>query len=536
MHIFINDYILCIKDKEFMKVLKKHKNIVILILLTLVFFSSSLVITSDSTHYLKYVNILEHNAPFSSWDIVRGPIFPIIISINNFLFGRSGLGMMAGMYIFYLLYCLIIYAFSNILFKKSNHKNILITVLCIFCIVNPLILGYFHTMLTEYVAITLTMGSLYMGWKWYQIKTRKEQILYGLYFCFGISFSYFLKQPYICCVLIPMVISIAYSLIINKKNSNKTYYFGTLFIAIIMLIISSISWNKFLEIKGVNLKTGRDSSGMLSTQLLNSIDGYKITKINNYEKIKNDKYLTKTEKKAIKKELQKHKKVMILNIYNGKKLLEKDFLRINKGNKASGKDTILEIANTFFKHPSIVIRSYSKNYCGLSSICIIESEDGIQYHVTDKMELIKMFENEIIPFKSFRYEDKYIYYPPERKEFVDEYIFPINQGLISKLITYLFLPTSILFKLVTFLSLIYIIILVTIRIIFRKCLKKKELYLLSLMFLSFSFLTIVANALSGAMIDRYSVICFIPGLLGFIGTILFTISNLNKKEKINKKI
>ena len=516
-----------------MKLLKKHKNIIFFFLLTLVFFSSSLVITSDSTHYLKYVNILEHNAPFSSWDIVRGPIFPLIIYINNFLFGRSGMGILVGMYIIYLIYCIIIYKFSKILFKKEKHENIFRNILFIFCIINPLILGYFHTMLTEYVAVTLTMFTLYMSWNWYRIKTKKEKILYALYFCFGLSFSYFLKQPYICCVLIPMVISIVYSFIINKKSNNKLYYFGTLFIAIIILIVSSISWNKFLELKGVNLKTGRDSSGMLSTQLLNSIDGYKMVKVDNYDKIKNDKYLTKKEKQAIKREIKKKKKVIILSIYNGKKLLEKDFLKVNIGNKASGKDTILEIVNTFFKYPNIVIRSYSKNYCSLSSICIIESDDGIQYRVTDKMEFIKMFENEIIPFKSFRYEDKYIYYPPERKEFVDEYIFPANQGIISKMITYLFLPTSILFKLMTFLSVIYIILLVAIRIIFRKTLKNKELYLLSLMFLSFSFLTIVANSLSGAMIDRYSVICFIPGLFGFIGTILFIKGNINKK--VNKK-
>ena len=68
------------------KILDKYKFILVLLVLVIIFFSSSLVLTFDSTHYLTYVNILEGNAPFSSWDIVRGPVFPIILYIIGYKF------------------------------------------------------------------------------------------------------------------------------------------------------------------------------------------------------------------------------------------------------------------------------------------------------------------------------------------------------------------------------------------------------------------------------------------------------------------
>ncbi len=402
--------------------------------------------------------------------------------------------------------------------------------LCSYCFINPIVLGYYHTLLTEYVAITLTMSSLYMSWKWQKIQTKKEQVLYSLYFIIGLTFAYFLKQPYICIILIPMIISIIYSLIIKKKNPKKIYYFTTLLTSIIVMIFSIFLWNKLLEYKEVNVKTGRDSSGMLSRQLLNAIDGYKVNVIENYEEIKSDKYLTKKEKKNIKKVLDSKSKVLIITIHNGKKTLEKDFLTVKSGDQASATDALLEIANTFFKYPKIVIRSYSKNYCGLSSLCVITSENDIMYSVSNHIDLLHMYENERIAYKTFRKEQKYFEYPEETEEIVSYYISPINQGIIARLITYTFKITSILFKFSIFLSGLFIIILIAFRIRIKKRIKDKELYLLSIMLLSTAFLTTVANSLSGAMIDRYSAICFIPSLLGFVGMVIFISKNINRKE------
>ena len=509
------------------KIIKNNKLLIILLVLVIIFFSSSLVIVFDSTHYLTYVNILEKNAPFSSWDVVRGPIFPIIITLNNWLFGRSSLGMLLGMFIFYILYCLITYKIIVEIFKDTKYNKILIFIFCAFCFFNPIVLGYFHTMLTEYIAITLTMTSLYLGWKWKDVKTKSEKILYSLYFIFGLAFAFHLKQPYLCTVFVPMLFSIVYAFL-NKNK--KMYYISTLIVSIIVLFASILMWNSFLKSKGVDFNTGRSTSDMLSSQLLKAIDGYTIKEIDSYNGINKDKYLTKKEKKEIKKIIKVGNKAYLINIYDNNKLLEKDVIEI-ESNGPSSTDAVFEITKTFFKYPDVIAGAYAKNYCGLTSVCIISSNDGINYKVTNKLELVKLFENDIIPFKSFRYEEKNFPYPEERNSFVKDYLSPVNQGFISKLITLTIKPTSILYKFVTLLSLLFAIVLVTVRIIKRKVLNNKDLYLISLMLLMFSILTMIANAIVGAMIDRYATVCFMPGLLGITGTILFIIKNTGKNSK-----
>ena len=512
------------------KVIKNNKYLLALIILIIVFFSSSLVLTFDSTHYLGFVDIFEKTKPFSSWDIVRGPVFPFILYVFDLLFGKSSFGMLLGMFIFYIAYCIIFYNFSTFVFQDSKKKNIWIPIVCAFVFFNPIILGYYHTMLTEFVAITITSITLMMAWKWWQTDTKKSKILYSAYFIVFTSISYFLKQPYICTVLIPMLISIIYGIIKDHSKKNILYYASTFVLTVIFLLVSMTSWNMILERNGVNVNTGRDSSSMLSKQLLNSIDAYKVKTVNDYENIQKDKYLSKREKKEIKKVLKDNNSVFIISIYDKKKLLEKDYLKVTKNNHPSGKDTIIEIIKTFFKYPKLIIETHAKNYCALSSVCVIESEDGVMYHVTNQLDILHLFENSYIPFKSFRNEEKVFDYPEERYESVKYYVVQRNQGLISKVMTLTFVPTTLIFEFVILSLNIFLILLLVFRIKNRKKLKKYNTYLLSFMMLSFSFITLMINDWVGSIIDRYAVICFIPGLMGIIGTIEFIKEN-NKTKR-----
>lgn len=349
-----------------------------------------------------------------------------------------------------------------------------------------------------------------------------------MYFIIFVTLSYFLKQPYICTVFIPMIISVVYAIINNHSKKNIIYYLATFIISIIVLLISIPSWNSFLKYKGVDINSGRDSSSMLSKQLLNSIDAYKVDIVNDYSDIKSDKYLTKKEKKVVKKEIKNNNIIYIISIYKNKKIMEKDILKVNDTNYPSGKDTILEIISTFIKYPSVIAKIHAKNYCALSSVCVIESEDGVMYHVTNKLDMLHMFENNVIPFKSFRNEEKVFYFPEERYESVKNYIVPKNQGIISKIITKTFIPVTLVFEFVIMTVGLFLIILIGVRIKKRRIIKDYNMYLLSLMMLTFSFSTLLINDWVGSIIDRYAVICFIPGLIGIIGTIIFIKNNRYK--------
>ena len=67
------------------------------------FVTFPMIMTYDSSHYMGYVEILEGKMPFTTWDIVRGPVFPILIFLSNFFFGKTAFGLVLFALIFYLI-------------------------------------------------------------------------------------------------------------------------------------------------------------------------------------------------------------------------------------------------------------------------------------------------------------------------------------------------------------------------------------------------------------------------------------------------
>ena len=207
------------------------------ILLVVIFFSIRLVITYDSAHYLNYVAIFENNAPTSSWDIVRGPIFPVIIFSFNILFGKTGTGFLVGMFLFYLLFVLFCYKICQKIFFHYKHKTIIQnTILAILCL-NPLIFGYFHTMLTEFIAITITTINIFIAFKWLNCDVHRKShlILYSLYFALNLIICYHLKQPYIIIAFIPLLVASIISIANHHTIKNIIYRISTILISILLL-------------------------------------------------------------------------------------------------------------------------------------------------------------------------------------------------------------------------------------------------------------------------------------------------------------
>ena len=91
------------------KVVKDNFFLFMMILLTIFYFEYSVTISYDSAHYMSYVNIFEGNLGWNNWDVVRGPIFPIIIHVGNILFGKTSQGLIMNTYIYYLIMLLLIF-------------------------------------------------------------------------------------------------------------------------------------------------------------------------------------------------------------------------------------------------------------------------------------------------------------------------------------------------------------------------------------------------------------------------------------------
>ena len=72
--------------KKIFEYIKNNKQLILFFVLATVFFSFSILILWDSAHYLSYLSILKGNLKWSTWDPVRGIIFPAILRFTNIIF------------------------------------------------------------------------------------------------------------------------------------------------------------------------------------------------------------------------------------------------------------------------------------------------------------------------------------------------------------------------------------------------------------------------------------------------------------------
>lgn len=77
--------------------MKNKKTIIgmlLAIFITMMFFTYQIVITYDTSHYLWLTSLLTKNGDFGTWDVARGPVFPMFIRICNIFFGQSSAGIL----------------------------------------------------------------------------------------------------------------------------------------------------------------------------------------------------------------------------------------------------------------------------------------------------------------------------------------------------------------------------------------------------------------------------------------------------------
>ena len=474
------------KSTCFLDFLKKHKRIILLSLLAIIFFSFSVILTYDSGHYLGYVSILEDKTPASEWDIVRGPVFPLIIHLSNLLFGRTSTGFLICLFIFYISYSLICYIIiKTTIDKNSKRSKIAKACLLSFVLLNPLIFGYFHVMLTEFVSITITMLSILIAYRWIfvDINNRKKTVLYAAYFIISTVFCWHLKQSYLIVTIAPLIISAIIAIANNRKKANVIYRSVTIFTSIIFLFLSIVAWNGILDLAHVNKNTNRDTSSLLSTQLLKVYD--------------------------IPSEKEDNASVSV-------------------------KDAVFAVVGEFFSNPGKVTSTYLKNYCGLISLCVITTEDSVDYIATSKLDLIHTYENTSIGYATFNRPDNIFSMKEEMFARASSYSAPISKTPITKVMRLLSDPTNIIFKISTLLCLPFFIILMIVHCKNKNKIKvDKKVYYLSVLLLGTASCHLLFNTAVGLFIDRYAIEAFIPSTLGITGAIIYinTIRNANRDLK-----
>lgn len=474
--------------------MNKKKNILIimvLIILTMMFFTYEVVITYDTSHYLWLTSLLTDEGDFCDWDVARGLVFPLYIRICNMLFGQSTIGVLVGMFIFYiamLVFCYLIYkdTIKNEECFSKKMKYILGFLFFILVVINPILIGFYHTLLTEFFGVTLGVIGCYLAWKWLDIDFKENKLKYIVYtilFSLLIVIAWHLKQPYVTTILYPLVIATVLSLIRNINWKNILQRLVTVLFSIIILVLSLNIWNMLLEYKNVELKEDRTSGGFFASGLVRGITGGYI--------------YTEVE-------------------------------------EVSSTSEALKIAmEELFTNPIGVFSSYLRNYLATISIYQLDQEQNV---IIENIDLTGATpEIGAIGFRIYNYgientfplsNDLNVYATPYRE--VNKPIVAINY-IMTKLKT----PVVIAMK-ISFLCL-PILLIGSIVFVFRTKKRYQEKYNKLIDFITisfgFSFLHIMTHAALAATIDRYTLPAIAPTFIGIILLIYAIVYRKNYKIK-----
>lgn len=488
----------------------KNYKVIFLLILFFFFFSFPILILFDSAHYMSFVEIFEGKESFSSWDIIRGPVFPVLIFLSNKLFGKTAMGVLIMCFLLYLLMIVIVRYLLNFLSDDSKKKKIFIY-LCFILLVllNPIVFGYYHTLLTECVAITIAIISSFLAWKFLFIEKKEKFyfIFLVIYFVVMTPFSWFLKQPYLSIVLFPLIIVAVLRLFLGRSFIHRIQILCVLFTSLLSLFISINLWNGFLGSKGIDLHSKRNIVGGFGNQILSALSNIRIKK---------------TENQGI-------AEIEILN--ESGDVVEISEIKKNDIGFVTTKDSVLFILQTFFKYPLTTMNAYVSNYLALINLYKIYTPDSINYYIESKNLVFDGCVENCVIATSILNKKSNIYYMSEdmyaRVKDYEQYLNtpPIQRGMLS-----LFVKPSIIVFNISFLLLPFVLIsLVTYWIISKPKYGrfKQKALALSLILLSFSFLHLLVHTVTGAIIDRYASPVYITTILGYL--CIFTVLCKDKK-------
>lgn len=513
---------------------ERHKNLLLFLIVfsfILFYFTYAVTILWDTAHYMTYVEILEGNLDWVNWDVVRGPVFPLLIYFSNLVFGKTVQGLLFLTFVFYLIMLYVVYKMLMNILKNNKYKNVLIVLIEFLIIINPIIYGFYHALLTEFVAITISILTCYLSWKYItqidETNNSKKKVLYIILFSLLCLFGWFLKQPYISTTFFPVLIALILSMIdrFNLKNIiNKCIVIVS---CVVTLFLGINLWNKFLESKGLNTNSSRNPSVSLGEQLIGAVENIEITEETDYNvfDIENLK-LSKKEKQTVLEIIKNKGDFKIVSVKKENKIIEQYFY---KTEVLSLKDSLFLLIKITFKHPIYVLDTYATNYLSIIDVYGTTTSNGIGYVSTKKVDL--KFSNEIssIGFRPYSYNSNTFYMLEEAYERVQNYE-QFNQA--PKVLNYgmrvLGILALILFKL-EFILLPWVLI-YSIYYKFKQKKLSSEINLVIIL-LSYSLLHILLHTVTGAIIDRYAVPAYLTTFLG-----IFILGYLRITNKRTKKL
>ena len=484
------------------------------------------IFTPDSTEYYAISRVIVGDLPITRWWELRGPTFPLVVALITQIFGDSPVGFLVGSFIVYLFFIgavwLVLREVLKLITNQINKVFVVILVIGLI-IFNPILIGYSHAMLTELLAIPLAMLSFYLALKWAyfqpQRKTWIQAVLYVLAFLILSLSAWLLKQPYLTLAILPLLGASVISLVRVKGWQNLVYRLvGVVVVFGFTFSLSSV-WNNYLCSQKQCLKE-YESGHYLNKGLVDSATSFRAI--------------------AVPEAVGKTHKVYGVHNYKGEMI---DRIVISKqeiASESSTQEALKTLAIFAKKHPVVFMRSYLFNYWATIDFMntIIVSQGGV-YHFVPLFDNILQTGGENYSLSYSAYEDRSIVWwdidqRPPGLDFIKHYGVQRHNNKLVKLIYKLVGgPFQFLFVMVfLFLPVLFLVSLYRFfKTIKQKTTKSVLLNDVVLLLSGVSFLHVLSNVLTGAIIDRY----ISPVLsLTLLATIIFVSQLFRQKQVLGK--
>ena len=521
-----------------------HKENIVFFLLfflvTVVYFLIPVFVMPDSVEYYNYLKIFQGVAPMSTWKVVRGPTFPLIVFWGTRMFGDNIRGILMLTYLFFLSFLTFSYFFiQKVLqtFFVSKAKIFIIYFLYyLFVSLNPILFGYFHGFLTEFVAILFLFISPILCWKWLGIsskKSKRKYILYNILFIFLFIFLWFLKQPYVSGILFSLLIACTISIYNEFSLQNVTQRLATVLICLLSLGGGILSWNKILETNNVNSKGQSTSQFFLNNTIIKGIPNIQFESELGLEVVNymEDSYLSGKDKEKINNILENDsgKSFEIIQILSHDGELMNKMVIYFDGDTFSTKDAIIFWLKVVAEHPKTVVEGYFANYLAMINIYVSTRDDKGRYYPVREF-LNFDHENRTIGLSYLQNDGNFLWIRDEHYDSIGHLYAENNKNIFAGKIFQIYVKFHLIIFKIIFAILPFLLIFSIVRYITtlkQMDLKTKNYYCLVIILLGFSFLHALFHAVTGAIIDRY-VYVVLPEIV--LAIIILLILRIRKKK------
>jgi len=241
--------------------------------------SYPLLLSYDSGSYLMLSDVIQRGA-WSQWNPIRGIIFPLTLESFKVLFGTNQNAFLIPMtlahLVLFVLSCYFIMHSSQ--FKDHVAKEVTVIIIFLFIALDPLILGFYHTLLTEFLATTIAIISCYGAYHLYQkliqLPTFSSTTLFWTaFFVLMVPFSWHLKQPYIGIAYFPFIVSCLLMFFYKPTKAKILYFILANSLVVLAVAISMLAWNAFLRKNDVSLE--RSSIPLMENNINKYIELYR---------------------------------------------------------------------------------------------------------------------------------------------------------------------------------------------------------------------------------------------------------------------